>query len=187
MIIHHQELQQQRRLDMAVIGRYQRCVGQEGTFFLDRVTGQRLFQGYENNAPPDMPVQAWQVFAKAGLDIYEEVPVDRCIMKPSAAELAQHLMRIALEAERVEEFKRGSELLVEVDILTYLGVSGSALSTREEFAAFERTQLVPALEAKGFSMIAFFDPDRVAINVVRGIRAVRDGLGHVFYYGAYTD
>lgn len=164
-----------------LIDRYQKNAPQDSSYvwYIDRVTGQEVF-AYNTkepgSVPPLGPTDAAR-FAAKGLDIKERVPLERCKVKPVGLDAFSLAMRQALERERAEEFARGQDLLVEVDILSYLGLD-AALFNPDSYEDFEQQHIVPALLAKGFTLPAFFTD----VAGRRGFRVVRKELGHVFYY-----
>lgn len=164
-----------------MIERYKRNVSTDGgnVWFVDRVTGQEILQ-YNARAPENLPPVGYsdkQRFEALGLDLFTLVPVRLCKIKPRGTEAMSYVLREVLDTEREEEIQRGKELLAELDIYSYLGVEAALLDRMPE-EKFEQEQLLPALVAKGFTMVAFFRSPAGE----RGMRGIYREQGHVFYY-----
>jgi hypothetical protein len=157
-------------------------------FWVDRVTGREMVR-WDGGDPANGPARGgysdrdWLI--NAGGDPDEEVPIDRCKDPVTSGDVWAWQMQKSLQAERKEEYRRGEELLADYDnsIFTYLGLDAVEFSFRS-YAEDEKRIIKPAMEAKGFTMVAFFMGEQDSFGPLsRGIRAVREEKGYVFYYG----
>jgi hypothetical protein len=153
--------------------------------WFDRVTGAEImrYDGVDPaNRPPRGPSDA-DCLAHKGCDINEEIPISSCKEKPSDDDIASYAWRQARKVESEHEIERGTELLGELDLWTYLELDASAFDF-ELYAEHEKTMLKPAFECKGFSRVSFFMGEQDSFGPLsRGIRAWKDDKSYVFYYG----
>lgn len=160
------------------ISRYARHVSTDGgnVWFVDRVTGQEVLTYNALDTSPGKVNEA-DLFEDMGLNIGERVLISRCLLKPKGRELLDYNLREAVRAERDEEIANGKELLVELDLWSFLGLDAGQFDS-EKLEHFESHSLLPALEAKGFTnSVCFTDT-----NGQRGVRTTRNGTNFIFFY-----
>lgn len=154
-------------------------------WYVDRLTGAEIMR-YDAadpaNRPPLGPSDA-DCLAQRGYNIDEEISVSQSRVPVTQADVQEWAMKQAFKSERQEEFRRGEELLGEMDLFTFLGVDGLQFSYKD-FNRDEQRILKPALEAKGFTLITFSMGDQDSFGpLTRVVRAVKDGRGYIFMYG----
>lgn len=160
-----------------MINRYVRRVSSDNrhVWFVDRVTGQEVM-GYDTREIPPSLANEPKLLAERGLDIGERVLIKRCKIKPEGREMISYALQEVLRQERLDELRRGEDLLVEEDFWTFLGLDVTELN----FSVMETVELrlLDALQAKGFTGCVCFT-DQAGL---RGVRAIRGDKSHIFYY-----
>lgn len=153
--------------------------------YYDRLDGRQVMR-YDAadpaNRPPLGPSDE-ECFYRKGRDINEEIPISRCMVMPSDADIASYKWRLSVKLEKEQAIERGNELLGELDLWSYLELAYDAFDFNN-WSHDEQSILKPAFERKGFSRVSFFMGEQDSFGPLsRGIHAWKDDKGYIFYYG----